>query len=62
MSLKIKIVNNRDDEDYFGDLFEDGVFPPSAYKHLVDTIYSYHKIGCKIVLIVNPDVIEGSIF
>ena len=60
-ALKVKIVNNRDKDEYFGSLFKDGVFPASAYKHLVDTIYAYHKVGCKITIIVNPDVIEGNI-
>lgn len=62
MSLKVKIVNNRNKDEYFGDLFNDGVFPPSAYRHMVEQIQGHFKIGIKITIIVNPDVIEGSIF
>lgn len=60
--LKLKIVNNRDAEEYYGDLPLNGSFPPSAYRHLVEKIASYYKIGAKVTIIVNPDVYEGNIF
>lgn len=62
MPLKVKIVNNRNEDEYFGDLFKDGVFPPSAYRHMIEEIQAHYKIGIKITIIVNPDVYEGNIF